>query len=80
MFNRFINYIFLLAIRSCLSKSGKSIACEQAPVGDSRVQSRANGIDNSKFYHVEFERKPAPSFVRFVRRRVANFRTVGTAI
>ena len=37
-------------------------------------------VKNSKFYCVEFERKPAPRFVRFVRLRVAILRTVGTAI
>ena len=35
-------------------------------------------VKNSKFYCVEFERKPAPRFVRFVRLRVAILRTVGT--
>ena len=56
-----ISYMFLtvtaagyLAISKCLSKGLKcncyivvilDVACEQAPVGDSRVQSRAKGMN-----------------------------------
>ena len=35
--------IFLMAIM--LMTFGSLLACEQAPVGDSRVQSRANGMN-----------------------------------
>ena len=32
----------------CALMTRKSLACEQAPVGDSRVQSRANGMNRER--------------------------------
>ena len=39
--NRAISY-------SVISNSTLELACEQAPVGDSRVQSRANGMNRER--------------------------------
>ena len=45
----------------------KDLACEQAPVGDSRVQSRANGMSRERSGEEGVRRGAPPRPTRFAR-------------